>query len=278
MTVLEIEVPGGDLQRLVVRRARRPDQERSSLSIVDEHRLISRLREFSVPVPRPRLVDPSRRILPDPYAVYDYVDGALRLTSADPEQTGEAFADHLAMIHRIGADALGDLHLPRRADVVARLLDSSPAKVHVALDEVRMRDALHAHRSRWESGPRHLLHGDLWPGNVLWDGDEVVAVIDWEVASLGDPLADVGTTRLDLLWAFGPRAMAAFTDRYLARTTRDPTDLPAWDLVAALRPAGALSTWAADWVALGRPDVTADTMRTAHRWFTDQALDRLDGR
>lgn len=93
MTVLEIEVPGGGLQRLVVRRARRPDQERSSLSIVDEHHLISRVQAFGVPVPRPRLVDPSARILPDPYAVYDYVDGTPRLKSAAPEQTGVAFAD-----------------------------------------------------------------------------------------------------------------------------------------------------------------------------------------
>jgi hypothetical protein len=84
--------------------------------------------------------------------------------------------------------------------------------------------------------------------------------------------------------------MSAFTDHYLFLTsttgappiaasgpvlpgrTPRPAGLALWDLVAALRPAGAFSAWVADWPAFGRPDMTAATMRERHRFFLNQAL------
>ncbi len=59
-----------------------------------------------------------------------------------------------------------------------------------------------------------LLHGDFWPGNVLWKDEKIVDVIDWEDAKLGDPLADLAISRLDILLTFGTRAMDEFTHRY----------------------------------------------------------------
>jgi aminoglycoside phosphotransferase (APT) family kinase protein len=149
------------------------------------------------------------------------------------------------------------------------------------LREGFLRDLLVAHWPPPEPDRLVLLHGDFWAGNLLWRGDEIVAVIDWEDASLGDPLVDVATTRLDLLWAFGREAMTAFTDHYLFLTAPAPADpgpvwrpagLALWDLVAALRPAGAFSAWVADWPAFGRPDMNAATMRERHRFFLNQAL------
>ncbi|NIS35883.1 MAG: phosphotransferase, partial [Actinobacteria bacterium] len=57
-------------------------------------------------------------------------------------------------------------------------------------------------RDRWPfpaPNPDALLHGDFWMGNVVWDGDEIAAVIDWEEACVGDPLADLAGARLDFL-------------------------------------------------------------------------------
>jgi len=65
--------------------------------------------------------------------------------------------------------------------------------------------------------------------------------------------------------------MAAFTQHYVALTATDLSNLPLWDLVAALRPAGDISVWASDWRAFGRPDVTAAAMRAAHADFVDSA-------
>ncbi len=43
-----------------------------------------------------------------------------------------------------------------------------------------------------------LLHGDLWPGNVLWQDGRLVAVVDWEDGAVGAPLIDVASARGDL--------------------------------------------------------------------------------
>jgi aminoglycoside phosphotransferase (APT) family kinase protein len=59
-----------------------------------------------------------------------------------------------------------------------------------------------------------LLHGDYWPGNVLWHDGKIVAVIDWEDARLGDPLIDLAMSRLDLVWICGIYAMHMFTEQY----------------------------------------------------------------
>jgi aminoglycoside phosphotransferase (APT) family kinase protein len=120
-----------------------------------------------------------------------------------------------------------------------------------------------------------LLHGDLWPGNIIWREGRIAAVIDWEEAELGDPLYDVSITRLDLLWAFGIDAMDHFTAHYQAMTGAEFTHLPYWDLCAALRPAGNIGQWAEAYPDLGRPDITAESMRQGHRAFITQAFERL---
>jgi len=120
-----------------------------------------------------------------------------------------------------------------------------------------------------------VLHGDYFPGNIVWRDGDIAAVIDWESAALGDPMADVASTRLDLRWIYGTDAAEAFTDRYLTRTGRSTATLPIWELVISLRPAGVLSTWASDMATLGRPDITTETMRIDQHAFVDDALDRL---
>ena len=116
------------------------------------------------------------------------------------------------------------------------------------------------------------------PATCSGTAPRIAAAIDWENAAVGDPLADVATTRLDLLWAFGPRAMTTFTTHYAALSAVDLSNLPQWDLAATLRPAGAISIWAADWHAYGRPDLTATKMRAIHQQFLDDALATTESR
>jgi aminoglycoside phosphotransferase (APT) family kinase protein len=120
-----------------------------------------------------------------------------------------------------------------------------------------------------------LLHGDYWPGNVLWKNGALVGVIDWEDSQLGDPIADLAISRLDVLWAFGEGAMHELTACYQRTANIDLTDLPYWDLDAALRPVCNIAEWASSWHELGRPDVTEATLREGHRQFVAQALDAL---
>ena len=297
MTVLEVVVPGGGHRPLVVRQLRTSDQSRRNLSLADECRLLLALRGRGLPTPTPLLFDDSATVLDQPYAVFDYVDGSPRVQTSDPAGTGRSFASALAAVHQIDGSSDICAGLPRRVDAVSRLLAEPPPRdLDATLREGFLRDLVAAHWPPPTPDRVVLLHGDFWVGNLLWRDEEIVALIDWEEASVGDPLADVATTRLDLLWAFGREAMTAFTDHYLLlAATGDggpggggpgtggpgldgppsrprPPGLALWDLVAALRPAGFFSAWVVDWAAFGRPDMNAATMRESHRFFLNQAL------
>ena len=81
-----------------------------------------------------------------------------------------------------------------------------------------------------------LLHGDFWLGNLLWQGERLTGLIDWEDAMVGDPLADLGKSRLEMLWTLGEEAMAIYTAQYLSRNRGlDARALPFWDLWGAAR-------------------------------------------
>lgn len=51
-----------------------------------------------------------------------------------------------------------------------------------------------------------FVHGDLWQGNTLWEGERCVGVIDWEVAGAGQPGVDLGRLRWDAAMLFGAPA------------------------------------------------------------------------
>jgi aminoglycoside phosphotransferase (APT) family kinase protein len=274
MTVLEIDDADRARRRFVVRR--RDGARRRSIG--REHRVIERLHALGIPVPPPVELDESGALLAEPFAVYHFVEGAPRLSTTDPAGTGRIYARHLAAIHAVDLGHVADLRLPDRADAVLERLDERPAAPDTRLREPAIRLALHDRRDVLATGGRRLLHGDYWPGNVLFadgDGDRVAAIIDWEFAGIGDPLADVAGARLDLWWAHGPEAMTAFTEDYLARTGADPARLAVWELVAALRPCGFVSSWAADWGRQGRPDITPAFLRAVHLEFLDRALAAL---
>jgi len=275
ITVLELLGPDDRPRRLVVRRARSQQAQRARLSIADQFSLLLRLHPLELPTPTPRLLDDSGTIFTEPYSVFDYVDGAPVTTSSDPAETGRAFATQLAAVHRVDLTLMAPVVLPDRADNVARDLASAPPVADERMREGLVRRLL---GDRWPPpAPDRttLLHGDFWAGNILWRDGAIVAVIDWEEAGTGDPLADVATTRLDLLWAYGAGAVSAFTDHYFFLTELDRAPLAVWDLAAALRPAGNLSLWAADWADFGRPDIDASRLRADHRSFLDQALEAL---
>lgn len=276
MTTIEIERPDRGRHRLVVRRGRRPDAERHTLPFGSEYELLRHLAAHGVPVPRPRLFDDSRSILPQAYVVLDFVDGATRFTTDDATGMAVHMADVLAAIHDLDATQAPISALPLQIDrmqgwVITDLERRAPDS---SLREHLIRRHLDLH---WPPPDTEgcLLHADYFPGNIVWQGDSIAAIIDWEAAAIGDPMADIATTRLDLRWAFGADVAAEFTDRYLTTTGRSTATLAVWELVVALRPAGVVSLWASDMVAHGRPDITAAFMRAQQHAYVDSALGRL---
>lgn len=276
MTALEVRHGAGETRRVIVRQPNARTLQRNPAAAVNEFRILQHVQRAGVKAQAPLLLDTSGTILPTPYLVLEYVEGAPDYAPADPVAYARQVATQLARLHFRVNHQLDLAALPQQAPRLDAKIAARPATLDDTLQEGRIRDALEAAWPLPATVAPTLLHGDFWPGNLLWRAGELVAVIDWEDAELGDPLADFAITRLDMLWIMGRAAMDAFTATYRALTHVDFATLPYWDLVAALRPASQLEMWAADWPALGRDDITVASMRAHHRAFVDAAFAKIE--
>ncbi|MEM8929639.1 MAG: phosphotransferase family protein, partial [Acidobacteriota bacterium] len=157
----------------------------------------------------------------------------LHLSPPVMARLSERFIDHLAALHTVDVDAagLGDLGKPegyveRQVGGWIRRYEKAQTDTWPELDETAA--WLTTHQPQ-DSGAG-LIHNDYKFDNVILDANDltqVVAVLDWEMCTLGDPLMDLGTTLA--YWveaddpapfraaAFGPTALpGAWTRRQLA--------------------------------------------------------------
>jgi aminoglycoside phosphotransferase (APT) family kinase protein len=178
-----------------------------------EHRILSALGPTPVPVPRTLALCEDDSVNDAPFYVMDYVEGVV-LTSPEltsrlvPQSAREGLGLHvvevLAHLHRIEPADVGLGDLGRREAYLARQLkrwktqwEKSKTRELPLMDE--------AHRELSARMPEQvgaaIVHGDYRLGNMLCDGERgrVQAVLDWELCTLGDPLADVGYLMND--WA-----------------------------------------------------------------------------
>ncbi|MFN8568337.1 MAG: phosphotransferase family protein [Kouleothrix sp.] len=273
MTALEIGRPGAQPARAIVRCPGAAALACNPHAARDEYRLLGALHALGIAAPRPYLLDDAGTLLDTPSLVIEYIDGAIDFAPADRAGAGRQLAAHLAAIHRADTQAVQPL------PAAPAELGARPGQHARALNVGRAWAALQAGWPPPQLNPPALLHGDFWPGNILWRGAAAVAVIDWEDAALGDPLRDLAVSRLDLLWIFGCAAMEAFTERYRALMPIDYTSLVRWDLYAALRLARLvgddLPGWAAFFTPFGRPDITAASISEHYQRFVAQALAQL---
>ena len=79
-----------------------------------------------------------------------------------------------------------------------------------------------------------FLHGDVWPGNLIWSGEEVAALIDWKTAGVGAPGVDLCELRKQVAITFGPDAPDQVLEGWQHATGTKATDVAYWDAVAAL--------------------------------------------
>lgn len=275
VTAVDAVIPGGRTERLVVRQYGSANLASDPHSAAHEHQLLTLLHSAGLPVPPPRYFDESRAILAVPYLVTGFMDGAIitepsQLTLPLAAFTGQ-LAAALAGLHTAGLTLTG---LPRLADIrdrAASKVETRPGRLDAALGEAAIRATLTAIWPPPQLNQPVVVHGDYWPGNVLWRHGQLAGILDWEDAAVGDPLADVGNGRMELCMAFGWPAAAGFSAAYQALLPGlDFGALAHWDLYAALRHAGRLDEW--DLSAAQRARLEA-----GHREFTAVALGQLAG-
>ena len=78
------------------------------------------------------------------------------------------------------------------------------------------------------------VHGDVWPGNLIWNGDDVAALIDWKTAGVGAPGVDLSELRKQVAITFDPEAPAHVLDGWQRAAGTTANDVAFWDVVAAL--------------------------------------------
>ncbi|GGK42749.1 hypothetical protein GCM10008955_40660 [Deinococcus malanensis] len=236
----------------------RIDSTRNPHVARDEFRLLELLRTAGLAVPEPMAFDDTASVVPAHILVTGFVQGTTEIKRPDVPRAVADLAAFLLEVHQRVQRTTATTFLPRKVN-----LSEWPGTPDDTLSESMIRRVLDPHWPPPLNDPC-IVHGDVGPGNLLWRGNQLAAVIDWEDAGISDPLLDVGNARLELLFAFGSEVMDIFTEAYRVRSERDFSALPLWDLYAALRPAGRLHTW-------GLQPEAEQRMRTRHRSFVEQA-------
>jgi aminoglycoside phosphotransferase (APT) family kinase protein len=191
--------------RLVLRRPPLGHVLKTAHDMGREFRVLSALAKTSVPVPVTVHMCEDPDPLGAPFYLMEHVPGVVLRSRAQCEELGAAntttvvhrLIDVLAELHTVDPPTvgLGDFgrpegYLTRQVARWRKQLDSSRSREVAGIDELHDKLAV----SVPESARHALLHGDYRLDNALVDPavPDIAAVLDWEMATLGDPLADVG--------------------------------------------------------------------------------------
>jgi aminoglycoside phosphotransferase (APT) family kinase protein len=211
---LTFRVTGADGRRWVLRRPPLGHVLASAHDMGREHRVISGLQGTAVPVPPVAGICDDVDVNGAPFYVMGFVDGHVvrDRAAADHLLTVEARAtasrslvDTMAAIHAVDLGRAGLDDLGRHDGYLARQLKRWYGQWNQQKTrDLPLVDQVHDELLRRipEQGPATIVHGDYRLDNTMVDdAGEVIAVLDWEICTLGDPLADLG---LLLVYWTGP--------------------------------------------------------------------------
>jgi aminoglycoside phosphotransferase (APT) family kinase protein len=215
-----------------------------------EWRLITAVHPAGIPVADPVALCTDETVTGAPFYVMSFVDGVVltdrtAAQALDESARGAAsrrLVDVLAELHALRPDEVGLDELAGRTNYVGRQLRRWKRQVHsIDLPNIADFDAVHDMlAANVPEAERCIVHGDYRAGNVSFTSQgDVAAVFDWELATLGDPLSDLGW--LIGTWerpgddypplTAGPSAEPGFAERealiarYAAKSGRDVSNL-----------------------------------------------------
>ena len=191
--------------RSLVLRKQPPGELLPSAHAIDrEYRVLTALAATDVPVPRTVLYETGRDVVGTPFYLMEKLDGRVYAQHALPgvAPAGRAamyasMADTLAKLHRVDPASVGLADYGRPGNYFARQVarwskqwEASRTRANPWLD--RMIEWLPKHIP--DGDEVAICHGDYRIGNLMFDPVEprVIAVLDWELSTLGHPLADLG--------------------------------------------------------------------------------------
>jgi aminoglycoside phosphotransferase (APT) family kinase protein len=211
---ITVAVTAADAQRYVLRRPPLGNVLASAHDMNREHRVISGLEHSAVPVPPVLGFCDDRAVSDAPFYVMRFVDGAVirdrehaesALDEAGRANTSRSIVDTMAAIHAVDIEAAGLSELGRHEGYIARQLKRWYGQWNQAKTrELPAIDRVHNGLLEQipEQGQATIVHGDYRLDNCMVDHEgNVIAVLDWEICTLGDPLADLGL--LQVYWT-GP--------------------------------------------------------------------------
>jgi aminoglycoside phosphotransferase (APT) family kinase protein len=217
-----------------------------------EHRILTQLAPHLSWVPRPLAFCQDHAVLGADFYVMERVAGVIlrrevpsgvTVDPATARRMSEILLDTLVELHALDYDAIGLGDLGKPEGYVERQIRGWIRRYGDAqTDEVEQMPAVAA----WlvanlpTSGPATIIHNDHKFDNVIWESErfeQLIGVLDWEMATLGDPLMDLGTTLCYWIEArdhaglqnmsFAPTHLPGMLtrrqlcDRYADRTGRD---------------------------------------------------------
>ncbi|MDE2229862.1 MAG: phosphotransferase [Alphaproteobacteria bacterium] len=245
-------------ERRYVLRRKPPGKLLPSAHAVDrEFRVISALAKTDVPVPRTHALCLDETVIGTAFYVMDYVAGRVfwdpALPGLAPMERGaiyDAMNDTIARLHRVDYAAIGLGDFGRPGGYVRRQIErwtkqyrASETERIAAMDALI--DWLPAHAP--DDAATSIVHGDFRIDNMIFDrhAPRVLAVLDWELSTLGDPIGDFAYHAM--AWRLGPESYrgllgqdlvalgipgeAEYCARYAERTGR--ATLAHWDFYIA---------------------------------------------